>query len=46
MIHILVVQDGEEPSAKIGSLLPKMQFTKSTGQAVLYEIVGADNVAR
>jgi hypothetical protein len=46
MIYILVVQDGKQPRAKIGSLLPKMQLAESAGQAVLYEIIGAHNVAR
>jgi hypothetical protein len=46
IIYMLVVQDGKQPRSKIRSLLPKMQLPKSAGQAVLYEIIGADNVAR
>ena len=46
MVYILIVQDREQPGAQIRSFLPKMQFAESAGQAILYKIIGGDDVAR
>jgi hypothetical protein len=46
VIYILIMQDREQPSAKIGSLLPQVDLAERARQAILYEIVGDDHVAR
>ena len=44
--EMLVVQYREQPSTKIGALLPQVDFFEGTGKAVLDEIVSSDNVSR
>jgi hypothetical protein len=36
MIDVLVVKDGEKPSAEIRPALPEMNFAERPGQAVLH----------
>jgi hypothetical protein len=36
---MLVVQDGEEPGAQIGSRLPQMLLGEGADQAVLHQVV-------
>ncbi len=45
MVNVLVVQDREQPSPQIGTLLPQMQFAEGARQAILNEIVGGDDIA-
>jgi len=40
-----VVHDGEQPRAKIGSLLPELAFVPRPGKRVLKQVVGAMNIA-
>jgi hypothetical protein len=39
-----VVQDSEEPRAKIGSFLPQVDFAERAGKTVLDQIIGSDGI--
>src|SRR5271165_381284 len=41
---VLMVQDCEQPGPKIGSVLPKVDFTERAGEAVLDEVLCRDDV--
>ena len=43
---MLVVQDREQPSPKIGPFLPKVKFPEGTGEALLDEILRGRDIAR
>ena len=46
VIDVLVVKYREQPRPQVCSLLPKMQSAEGTGQALLYEIVRCNEIAR
>jgi len=46
IIDVLVVQYRKQPRAQVRPILPKMQFTKGSRKAVLYEIIGSADIAR
>jgi hypothetical protein len=44
VVDMLIMQDGKEPGAQIGSGLPKVFFGKRTNEAALHQIVGPRQV--
>jgi len=45
LIYILIMEDSKQPGAQIRSIVPEVEFGQSTGQTILYEIVGSNGVA-
>ena len=46
LVDVLVVEDREQPSPQIGSLLPQMQLAERPRQTILHQIVRRRDIAR
>jgi hypothetical protein len=46
LVHVLIMEDREEPRPQVGALLPQMQLPQGAGKAILNQIVRRHDIAR